>query len=208
MCEDSSVFHAVCLILLYAFFCQCETTTVTRGTVHSWPNSLCMQRRVVPLRISFKSRNWWPPDPTSFLFVLLFFSLPRCICFSHHFFLFQNAQDLASADMQKELKEIHDFNCQAARSDWLKDKVQTTDAFKCGRCQQRKCTFYQLQTRSSDEPMTIFITCMRKYSCLVAISVVIVIIFPLLPWVLNLYLSFSTHAVTIVMLIIIWRRLK
>ncbi|ODN76855.1 transcription elongation factor S-II [Cryptococcus amylolentus CBS 6039] len=30
-----------------------------------------------------------------------------------------------------------------------------TDAFKCGRCQQRKCTYYQMQTRSADEPMTV-----------------------------------------------------
>ncbi|EJT51614.1 positive transcription elongation factor [Trichosporon asahii var. asahii CBS 2479] len=29
-----------------------------------------------------------------------------------------------------------------------------TDAFKCSRCQQRKCTYYQMQTRSADEPMT------------------------------------------------------
>nr|XP_018259395.1 transcription elongation factor S-II [Kwoniella dejecticola CBS 10117]OBR81553.1 transcription elongation factor S-II [Kwoniella dejecticola CBS 10117] len=31
-----------------------------------------------------------------------------------------------------------------------------TDAFKCGRCQQRKCTYYQMQTRSADEPMTVY----------------------------------------------------
>lgn len=30
-----------------------------------------------------------------------------------------------------------------------------TDAFKCSRCQQRKCTYYQMQTRSADEPMTV-----------------------------------------------------
>lgn len=30
----------------------------------------------------------------------------------------------------------------------------STDAFKCGKCKQRKCTYYQLQTRSADEPMT------------------------------------------------------
>ncbi|KIR28584.1 transcription elongation factor S-II [Cryptococcus deuterogattii 99/473] len=34
-----------------------------------------------------------------------------------------------------------------------------TDAFKCGRCHQRKCTYYQMQTRSADEPMTTFVTC-------------------------------------------------
>ncbi|OWZ75681.1 transcription elongation factor S-II [Cryptococcus neoformans Bt85] len=33
-----------------------------------------------------------------------------------------------------------------------------TDAFKCGRCHQRKCTYYQMQTRSADEPMTTFVT--------------------------------------------------
>lgn len=30
----------------------------------------------------------------------------------------------------------------------------TTDQFQCGKCRQRKCTYYQMQTRSADEPMT------------------------------------------------------
>ena len=33
-----------------------------------------------------------------------------------------------------------------------------TDVYKCGRCNSRKCTYYELQTRSADEAMTIFIT--------------------------------------------------
>jgi len=37
----------------------------------------------------------------------------------------------------------------------------STDAFKCGKCKQRKCTYYQLQTRSADEPMTTFVTCVE-----------------------------------------------
>ena len=37
----------------------------------------------------------------------------------------------------------------------------TTDEFKCGKCGKRKCTYYQKQTRSSDEPMTTFITCVN-----------------------------------------------
>ncbi len=36
-----------------------------------------------------------------------------------------------------------------------------TDQFKCGRCKSRKCTYYELQTRSADEGMTIFITCLN-----------------------------------------------
>ena len=34
-----------------------------------------------------------------------------------------------------------------------------TDQFQCGKCKQRKCTYYQMQTRSADEPMTTFVTC-------------------------------------------------
>ncbi|XP_056161546.1 transcription elongation factor TFIIS-like [Syzygium oleosum] len=37
----------------------------------------------------------------------------------------------------------------------------TTDQFKCGRCGERKCTYYQMQTRSADEPMTTYVTCVN-----------------------------------------------
>jgi len=39
------------------------------------------------------------------------------------------------------------------------DKDMATDMFKCTRCGKRQCTYYELQTRSADEPMTIFIRC-------------------------------------------------
>ena len=31
--------------------------------------------------------------------------------------------------------------------------------FKCSKCKKKKTTYYQLQTRSADEPMTTFVTC-------------------------------------------------
>lgn len=40
-------------------------------------------------------------------------------------------------------------------------KEMATDIFKCGRCKKNECTYYQLQTRSADEPMTTFITCLN-----------------------------------------------
>jgi DNA-directed RNA polymerase subunit M/transcription elongation factor TFIIS len=38
----------------------------------------------------------------------------------------------------------------------------STDLFTCPRstCKSKKCTYYELQTRSADEPMTIFVTCL------------------------------------------------
>lgn len=41
------------------------------------------------------------------------------------------------------------------------NKSRATDQFKCRRCNKRECTYYELQTRSGDEPMTIFITCLN-----------------------------------------------
>ena len=41
------------------------------------------------------------------------------------------------------------------------DKDMATDMFKCTRCGKRQCTYYELQTRSADEPMTIFIRCIH-----------------------------------------------
>jgi len=35
-----------------------------------------------------------------------------------------------------------------------------TDMFKCRKCESRSCSYYEFQTRSADEPMTQFITCL------------------------------------------------
>lgn len=36
----------------------------------------------------------------------------------------------------------------------------STDNFTCRKCKSKKCSYYQLQTRSGDEPMTTFVTCL------------------------------------------------
>ena len=45
------------------------------------------------------------------------------------------------------------------RQDKIKN-VSTTDIFKCKKCKERRCTFTKIQTRSADEPMTLFVTCL------------------------------------------------
>ena len=40
-------------------------------------------------------------------------------------------------------------------------KESMTDQFKCAKCKGRETCYYELQTRSADEPMTIFITCLN-----------------------------------------------
>ena len=36
----------------------------------------------------------------------------------------------------------------------------STDMYTCKKCRSKKCTYYELQTRSADEPATIFVTCL------------------------------------------------
>jgi len=44
----------------------------------------------------------------------------------------------------------------------------SSDNFTCWKCKSKKCTYYQLQTRSADEPMTTFVTCLdcgNRFKC-------------------------------------------
>lgn len=40
-------------------------------------------------------------------------------------------------------------------------KHKTTDLFTCYKCKENQCTYFELQTRSADEPITTFITCLN-----------------------------------------------
>ena len=39
--------------------------------------------------------------------------------------------------------------------------VAMTDIYKCGKCKKRECSYQEIQLRSCDEPMTLFITCLN-----------------------------------------------
>jgi DNA-directed RNA polymerase subunit M/transcription elongation factor TFIIS len=41
------------------------------------------------------------------------------------------------------------------------NKSRATDEYKCKQCGKRECTYYEMQTRSADEPTTIFISCLN-----------------------------------------------
>jgi DNA-directed RNA polymerase subunit M/transcription elongation factor TFIIS len=45
---------------------------------------------------------------------------------------------------------------------WLEgNKSIATTQFQCNRCHKRECTYYEMQIRSADEPMTKFINCLN-----------------------------------------------
>jgi transcription elongation factor S-II len=65
-------------------------------------------------------------------------------------------EKLIQAKIQRD-KHKYETNIEAA-----------TDTFKCRKCHSNKCTYYQMQTRSADEPMTTFVTCIdcgNRWKC-------------------------------------------
>jgi len=74
-----------------------------------------------------------------------------------------NIENIASMSYQElfpnHWKEMLDEKYKREKLMYEDKQEAMTDQFKCGRCKLRKCTYYELQTRSADEGMTIFITC-------------------------------------------------
>ena len=52
------------------------------------------------------------------------------------------------------------YNRKMKLKKYKEENMATTDTYKCKKCHERKCRVTQLQTRSSDEPMTTFVTCL------------------------------------------------
>ncbi|EJT98229.1 transcription elongation factor [Dacryopinax primogenitus] len=70
-----------------------------------------------------------------------------------------SVQEMASEERQAESKRIEEQNLFKAKG--AEEAGAETDAFKCFRCGLRKTRYTQAQTRSADEPMTTFVTCVN-----------------------------------------------
>ena len=57
-------------------------------------------------------------------------------------------------------KEFIDKKIKRDASKYSMNIEASTDMFTCKKCKSKKCTYYELQTRSADEPMTIFVSCL------------------------------------------------
>lgn len=66
-------------------------------------------------------------------------------------------------------KQIEDKIHKDMRKEYLTREMKNQEGFfVCGRCRSNKTTYYQLQTRSADEPMTVFVSCLncdRNWKC-------------------------------------------
>ena len=59
-------------------------------------------------------------------------------------------------------KTIEEQKVKFLKKELAADKSNNyTGIFTCGRCKSKKTTYYQMQTRSADDPMTTFVTCLN-----------------------------------------------
>jgi transcription elongation factor S-II len=76
--------------------------------------------------------------------------LSRDLAFKTHQELYPEKWDKLLEDKRQRLENKYFPKIEAS-----------TDNFTCRKCKSTKCTYYQLQTRSADEPMTTFVTCIN-----------------------------------------------
>ena len=57
-------------------------------------------------------------------------------------------------------KELIDKKRKRDENKYNNTQQASTDMFTCKKCKSKRCTYYELQTRSADEPATIFVTCL------------------------------------------------
>ncbi|KAJ3365187.1 RNA polymerase II elongation factor [Allomyces arbusculus] len=70
-----------------------------------------------------------------------------------------SAADLAPGPLRERMEEERARNLFLAQG--AGNIKATTDQFRCGKCKKRRCSYFQMQTRSADEPMTTFVECLE-----------------------------------------------
>jgi len=74
----------------------------------------------------------------------------------------QNIAFLTHQEMFPEKwKMLIEAKMERDKNKFKTDKTGASTEFKCSKCKKRETNYYQVQTRSADEPMTTFVTCLN-----------------------------------------------
>lgn len=114
-----------------------------RKVIKKWDNHLFVQIYITHLRSIMKNLS------NEILHQITEGSLkPHLVAFMTHHEL--SPEKWAKMIEVKSKRDKNKFEVNIAAS---------TDTFTCRKCKGNKCTYYQMQTRSADEPMTTFVSC-------------------------------------------------
>ncbi len=72
------------------------------------------------------------------------------------------SEEMASDLKNQEREATRKRTLEECQSDWgtRHGGIQESGMFQCGKCKGTRTTYFQMQTRSADEPMTTFVTCL------------------------------------------------
>ena len=116
----------------------------TRKVVKKWDNQFFIQIYLDHLRSIFVNlRN----DKLTQMVISGEIKAHELAFMSHHEMLPEKWDELIKA------KSIRD------KSKFEQNIEAMTDTFTCRKCRSKQCTYYQMQTRSADEPVTTFVSC-------------------------------------------------
>jgi len=117
----------------------------TKKIVKKWDNKYFVQIYIDRLRSIYKNLN-----KNVIQLINSGTIQPHLVAFMTHQELYpEKWSELIDAKSKRD-QHIFETNLEAA-----------TDTFVCRKCKSNKCTYYLQQTRSADEPMTIFVTCIE-----------------------------------------------
>ena len=128
-----------------AIFNYCIKEATNRKIIKKWENPYFVQLYIDRLRsIMYNLTN---PEIQSQLHTGEL--LPQTFAFMTH----QEMKPERWAELiaRKTKRDASRFNTNIEAS---------TDMYTCKKCRSKKCTYYEMQTRSADEPATIFVTCL------------------------------------------------
>jgi len=93
-------------------------------------------------------------------------NLTGCTTFSPEKLPKMSADDMASSEKLKQRETLRKEAAEEIQTDWAvrHGQLQASGTFWCGKCKKNKTTYFQMQTRSSDEPMTTFVTCLNCHN--------------------------------------------
>jgi DNA-directed RNA polymerase subunit M/transcription elongation factor TFIIS len=134
-----------------------HSTNLERA-VYNWTVNEATNRRII--------KNW-----ANTFFVQLYINRLRTIFFNMDYLVEHIRSEQLTPQM---IEKITHYEMNPSRWDPLirekmaKDKKlfennveANTDAYTCRKCRSTSCNYFQLQTRSCDEPMTIFVQCLN-----------------------------------------------
>ena len=156
--------------------------TKTVEKINSYVNNIQKSRNIEKgiynALIEYCIENNIPRQWKNTIFINLYFSKIRSICVNlnkdsyikNNYLIEQINNNKIDAENISKLSvyDVYPDNWRVMIDAKIKrDKIKyelkpeaMTDQYKCRRCGSRKCSYYEMQTRSADEPMTQFFTCL------------------------------------------------